>query len=127
MSYNIGDFIIRIKNASMAKRKTVTLKYSKVNKVLADILVDERFLNSVKEEEKDGRKTLLASIRYQKRKPVLTDVLLVSKPSLRVHKKNKSVEKRGLGILVISTSKGIMTSDQAKKIGIGGEVLFRVS
>lgn len=127
MSYQIGDFIIRIKNASLAKRRSVVLKYSKVNKVLADILVEERFLNSVKEEEKDGIKTLVASIRYQKRKPVLTDVLLVSKPSLRVHKKNKTVEKRGLGILVISTSQGIMTSKNAKKKGIGGELLFRVS
>ena len=129
MNYQVGDFIIRIKNASLAKRRTVAVTYSKVNKALANILVREGFLKDVKQEVEKERKVLLVTIAYENRKPVLTEVLIVSKPSLRVYEDIKSIKKghRGLGIAILSTSQGITTTKEARKKGIGGELLFKVS
>ena len=129
MNYQTGDFLIRIKNACLAKRRTVSAPYSRVKKAIAEILVKEHFLRDVKEETEDGKKTLVATITYEKRKPFFTDVLLVSKPSLRIYEKSKHMQKipkRGTGIEIISTSQGIMTGQEAKKKKIGGELLFKV-
>ncbi|QQG40939.1 MAG: 30S ribosomal protein S8 [Candidatus Levyibacteriota bacterium] len=128
MNYQIGDFVIRLKNVCLARRKTVELPYSKLNKGVGEILVKNGFLGSIAEEERDGKKVLTATIKYEKRKPMITDVLLASKPSLRIYIKAKNVEKKKgkLGIEIISTSAGVMTMRQAKKQGIGGELLFRI-
>ncbi len=129
MNYQTGDFLIRIKNACLAKRRTVVAPYSRVKKAIADILVKEHFLKDIKEEVTDGKKMLVATITYEKRKPFFTDVLLVSKPSLRVYEKSKHIQKtpkRGTGIEIISTNQGIMTGIEAKKKKIGGELLFKI-
>lgn len=127
--YHVSDFVIRLKNASLANRKTVIFPYAKMNKEIGNILVENHFLQSIKEEEKEGKKVLVAKIEYDQRKPVFTDVLVISKPSLRIYSKINTLPKSGrigMGISVLSTSKGVMTSDQAKKQGIGGELLFRI-
>lgn len=129
MNYQVADFIIRLKNSCLVKRKTAILPYSKINKAIAALLVREQFLQDVKEEEKDGKKVLAATIRYRNRRPVFTDVIIVSKPSLRVYEKAKrktEKRKRDLGTAVFSTSSGIMTETDAQKKGIGGELLFRI-
>lgn len=129
MNYTIGDFIIRIKNAVMANRKTVELPYSKLCKAVGQVLVKEKFLTQIKEEELDGKKKLIAHIAYDKRMPAFTDVRLISKPSLRVYSKASDQSKlrgRGIGKIIVSTSKGIMTGQDAVKQGIGGELLFKV-
>lgn len=128
MNYQVGDFIIRLKNACLARRRTVELPYSKLNKSVGEILVKNGFLGSIAEEEQDGKKVLIGTIRYEKRKPMVTDVHLVSKPSLRIYAKAKNVEKKKgrLGIEVISTSAGVMTGKEARKQGVGGELLFRI-
>lgn len=129
MNYTIGDFIIRIKNAVMANRKTVSLPYSKLCKAVGEVLVKEKFLRFIKEEEIDGKKKLIADIVYDKRIAAFTDVRLISKPSLRVYAKASEQAKlrgRGLGKIIVSTSKGIMTGQEAVKKGIGGELLFKV-
>lgn len=129
MNYTIGDFIIRIKNAVMANRKTVELPYSKLCKAVGQVLVKEKFLTQIKEEELDGKKKLVAHIAYDKRMPAFTDVRLISKPSLRVYSKASDQSKlrgRGIGKIIVSTSKGIMTGQDAVKQGIGGELLFKV-
>ncbi|HSW98004.1 MAG TPA: 30S ribosomal protein S8 [Candidatus Saccharimonadales bacterium] len=129
MNYTIGDFIIRIKNAVMAHRKTVDLPYSKLCKAVGQVLVKEKFLTQIKEEEIDGKKKLVAHLAYDKRIAAFTDVRLISKPSLRVYSKASDQSKlrgRGIGKIIVSTSKGIMTGQEAVKQGIGGELLFKV-
>lgn len=128
MNYQVADFVIRLKNACLAKRRKVEILYSKMNKAIGKLLVRENFLEDIKEEVKDGKKILIAKIRYEKRMLVFSDVLTVSKPSLRVYTKAKTIAKiqGGLGISVISTSQGIMTGQEARKKGLGGEVLFKI-
>ena len=129
MNYLVADFIIKIKNSSLSKRKEVILPFSNMNKEIGKVLVKEGFLESIKEETKNGRKQLAAIIRYENRIPVLTDVVIISKPSLRVYspaKKMQQIEKRGKRKIIISTSKGVMTSFDARKKGLGGEILFSV-
>jgi small subunit ribosomal protein S8 len=129
MNYQVADTIIRIKNAAAAKRRKAVLPYSKMNKAIATILVKEQFLSGITEEEQEGKKVLVAAIAYNKRVPMMTDVSVVSKPSLRVYRKANRLAKRprtGMGITVVSTSQGIMTEEQAAKKAIGGEMLFRI-
>lgn len=129
MNYLVADVVIRIKNAYLAKRQETLLPYSKMSKSIADILVKERFLTSVKEETADGRKVLKVTLRYERRVPILTDAQVVSKPSLRVYANKKTMptlQKKRLGLSVLSTNQGVMTEEEARKRGIGGEILFKI-
>jgi small subunit ribosomal protein S8 len=129
MNYLIADFIIRIKNSALSRRKEVILPFSNINKEIGRVLVKERFLESIKEEGKAGKKELKAVISYDDRLPVLTDVEVISKPSLRVYypaKRILDIGKRGRRRVVVSTSKGVMTAMEASKKGLGGEVLFAI-
>lgn len=129
MNYKVSDLLIRIKNASLAKRRTVLVPYSRLGKEISSILVKRHFLQDVKEDIKDGKKVLVLRIQYEKRKPMFTDVLIVSKPSLRVYTKVGNIAKReqkGQAIAILSTSKGILTGEEAQKKGVGGELLFEI-
>ncbi len=129
MNHLVSDFIIRIKNSAIAKRKEVVLPYSKINKEIGKVLVKEGFLENIKEEEEKGRKQLRAVISYENRIPVLTDVIVISKPSLRVYEPLKrilEIKKRGKRKVIISTSQGVMSAEDANKKGVGGEVLFAI-
>ena len=129
MNHLVSDFIIRIKNSAKANRKEVILPYSKINREIGKVLVKEGFLESIKEETVGNRKQLKAVIKYEKRIPVLTDVVVISKPSLRVYepvKKILEIKKRGKRTVIVSTSKGVMTAENAQKNGVGGEVLFAI-
>lgn len=129
MNHLVSDFIIRIKNSAIAKRREVVLPYSKINKEIGKLLVKKGFLEDFKEESNEGKKSLKAVIKYEKRIPVLTDVEVISKPSLRVYgniKMINEIKKRGRRTVVVSTSKGLMTSEEAEKKGVGGEVLFAI-
>lgn len=125
--YTFSDFIIRLKNASLARRKDVVVKKSKVNKAVALVLKKEGFIEDIKE-SKDNKNSLILTLRYQDRSPVLKDVLIISKPSLRVYSgaKNLTKYKRGYGMIVVSTNSGIMTLKEADKKKLGGEILFKV-
>lgn len=130
MNIQVLDFIIRIKNACLAKRRRLVAPYSKMNKTIGTLLVKEHFLEEVQEENEKGKKTLVIKIKQEKRIPAIDGVLIVSKPSLSVHIKAKNIQneqrKEGRGIAVFSTSQGIMTGTQAYKKGIGGEFLFKI-
>ena len=129
MNYRISDFIIRIKNASNARRKKVTIPYKKELKEIGNVLVKAGFLESIKEEKTDDEKVLEAVIKYDKRVPVISDVTVISKPSLRVYtdyKNIKNIQKRGMTTIILSTSQGIMLGHDALKKNIGGEVLFKI-
>jgi small subunit ribosomal protein S8 len=125
MNHKVSDFLIRIKNASLARRREVNLPYSKVNKEIGKVLVKEGFL----EEIKDNKGTLVATIKYDRRSPVLSGMTVVSKPSLRIYKGTKEiagVERKGKHTVVLTTSMGVMTGKDARKKGVGGEILFEI-
>ena len=127
--YAVADFIIRLKNAALARRREVVLPYSKLNKAIGQVLIKKHILSSVKEESKEGKKTLVATIVFEKRLATFTDVAIISKPSLRVYAPatdKVSLIGRGLGTTVVSTNQGVMTGREAAKKGIGGEILFKI-
>lgn len=129
MNYPIADFIIRIKNAYLANRKVVVMPYSNMNKSIAKALIKEGFLAEVKIEEVDGKKNLKALLRYENRKPILHDCVIVSKPSLRVYINTKDLQsamRREAMVSILSTSQGILSGREAQKKGLGGELLFKV-
>ena len=128
MNYRIGDFVIRLKNAAQARKREVEIPFSNVNKAIAQVLTKEGFLESSKEELVEGKKTISVSLRYSRRKPVITDVSIVSKPSLRVYVgKSDIVKHQGRALTaVLSTNSGVMTGKEAQKKGLGGELLFKI-
>lgn len=129
MNYTVSDFVIRVKNAALAKRKEVVLPYSKLNFGIGKVLVKNGFLEEIKEQEAENKKTLKAKIKYERRQPVLSTIDIVSKPSLRVYGgKNEisALARRGRRTIVVSTSQGVMTGKEAIKKGLGGEILFAI-
>src|SRR5574338_35696 len=99
--YLVADFIIRLKNAARARRREAVLPYSKLNKAIGQVLVKQGILGSIKEETKDNKKSLHATINFEKRLAVFTDVSVISKPSLRVYASaddKVGLVGRGLGI-----------------------------
>ena len=129
MNHSVSDFIIRIKNSALARRHEVDLPYSNINKAIGKVLQKEGFLEEIKETKNGNIKELHAVIAYEKRSPVLGDVRIVSKPSLRVYKPSKNIigiERKGRHKVVISTSQGVMSGKDAKNKGIGGEILFEI-
>lgn len=129
MNYHIADFAIKIKNAALARRRTVVMPYSRAIKEIGAILVKEGFLKDIKEQVRDDKKAFVATLTYEKRVPAVSNVAIVSKPSLRIYTSAKQIPKlRGssLGIAILSTSQGYMTAKEAVKKGIGGEMLFRM-
>lgn len=124
-----SDVLVRIKNASLAKRKEAQIPFSNMNKKILDLLAKEGFIKSSKVEEKSGKKTLKATIRYERRNPIINGIKILSKPSLRIYKDRKGIseiERRGKHVVFVSTNLGIMTGYEAKKKGVGGEVLFEI-
>lgn len=129
MNYLVADFIIRLKNAAAARRREAVLPYSKLNKAIGEVLVKKHLLESIKEESKDGKKQLVGVIVFEKRHASFSDVIVISKPSLRVYagaSDKVGLMGRGLGTTVVSTSQGVMTGKDAFKKGVGGEVLFKI-
>jgi len=129
MNYPVADFVIRIKNAALARRKEVVLPYSKLNFGIGKVLVRIGFLENIKELEEDKKKALKGTIKFEKRLPVLSQIEIISKPSLRVYGQANSIknlEKKGRKTIVISTSQGVMTGKEAQKKGLGGELLFAI-
>jgi small subunit ribosomal protein S8 len=128
MNYVIGDFVIQLKNASLANKKAIVTPYANLSKAVAHVLKKEGFLDDVKEDTIDGKRVLSIAIRYVKRKPAITNVHLVSKPSLRTYiKPTEIARKQGRAtIAVLSTNQGILTGKEAIKKGVGGELLFQI-
>lgn len=128
MNSKFIDFITRIKNASLARRRQFVLPYSKLNKEVGRVLVKEGFLEDIKEEKMVDKKVLKVTLKFEKRLPVFTGMKVISKQSLRIYRTKKKIFDKRLGnrTLILSTNKGIMTGREAEKKGLGGEVLFAV-
>ena len=123
----IADMLTRIRNALSAKHDTVEIPASNTKKAIADILLQEGYVSDVKVEE-GVQGTIVITLKYEKGRSVITGLKRVSKPGLRVYVGTDEVPQvlGGLGIAVLSTSKGIMTGKDAKKAHQGGEVLAYV-
>lgn len=125
----IADLLTRIRNALTAKHDTVTVPTSKMKKSIADILVEEGFIKSAEIVDVDGHPNILITLKYgPKNERVITNLKRISKPGLRVYCGCDKLPKvlGGLGIAIISTSKGVMTDKIARTNKIGGEVLAYV-
>ncbi len=122
----ISDMLTRIRNASAMKYKTVDVLSSKMTKEIANILTKEGYIDSFEETSDGSKKLLTLNLKYGARKEhVITGLKRISKPGLRVYVKASEVPRvlNGLGIAIVSTSKGIMTDKEARNAHLGGEVL----
>ena len=122
----IADMLTRIRNANQMRYEEVKVPASKIKTEIARILKEEGFIKDYKIVKDDAQGTIVLTLKYtDKKERVITGLKRISKPGLRVSAKNDEVPKvlNGLGIAIISTSKGIMTDKQARKENIGGEVL----
>ena len=123
---SIADLLTRIRNASSAKHETVDIPASNMKKAIMQILVDEGYVKSFTVIE-DGKQGMIrATLKYGEGKtPVITGLRRVSKPGLRIYSSVEDMPKvlKGLGIAIVSTSKGVMTDGQARKENVGGEIL----
>ena len=122
----IADMLTRIRNANSAKHETVDIPASNMKKAIAQILLDEGYIASYKviDDEKQG--VIRVTLKYGENKTqVITGLRRVSKPGLRIYSNVEDMPKvmKGLGIAIVSTSKGIMTDREARKQNVGGEVL----
>ena len=123
---SIADMLTRIRNAGAAKHETVDVPASNMKKAIAQILLDEGYIKSFQLVE-DGKQGIIRiTLKYGENKTsVISGLRRVSKPGLRIYTNCEDMPKvmRGLGIAIISTSKGVMTDKQARKENVGGEVL----
>ncbi len=122
----IADMLTRIRNASAAKHKTVDVPASKMKKAIADILYNEGYIKSVEEIVNENQGILRIALKYDENgAKVIAGIKRISKPGLRVYASAEKLPKvlNGLGIALISTSKGIKTDKEARQEGLGGEVL----
>lgn len=128
MNYTLGDFVIQLKNASRARIRELYIPFSKLKLSVGKALIKEGFLEEIKKEEVEGKKVLYIKLRYQSRRPTLTDVKLISKPSLRIYIGSDDVvkEQRGAQTAILSTNNGILTGNEAIKKRVGGELLFKI-
>ena len=126
VSDTIADMLTRIRNAAAMRYEEVQVPASNIKKEIARILKEEGFINDYKIEDNNAQGTIILNLKYtDKKESVISGLKRISKPGLRDYAKNDEVPKvlNGLGIAIISTSKGIMTDKQARKENIGGEVL----
>ena len=122
----IADMLTRIRNANSAKHPTVDVPASNMKKQIAKILVDEGYIKSFRVIDDDKQGVIRIILKYTENKSqVITGLRRVSKPGLRIYSNSKDMPKvmKGLGIAIVSTSKGIMTDREARKNNVGGEVL----
>ena len=125
----IADMLTRIRNANMVSLPTVTLPSSKLKVALAKLLKEEGYIVDYSETVEGVFKTLTITLKYDEaNKPVITNLQRVSRPGLRTYQKAKNIPQvyGGMGIAVISTSKGLLTDRKARKENLGGEVLCYV-
>ena len=127
MSDPIADMLTRIRNANTAKHDTVDVPASKMKIAIADILVDEGYIAKYDLVEDGSFKTLHITLKYgvDKNEKVISGIKRISKPGLRVYANTEDIPRLlgGLGIAILSTNKGVVTDKEARKLGVGGEVL----
>ena len=127
----IADYLTRIRNAQMAGHRIVSIPASKLKKSMTEILYDQGYILKYKFEDNEGPQgTIMVALKYDKitKKPVIEKLGRISKPGLRKYSGANGIPKiiNGLGICIVSTSKGLMTGKQARRENVGGELLCYV-
>lgn len=126
----IADMLTRIRNATMARHQTVDIPSTKMTRSIAQVLKDEGFIADFSETVDGIKRYLVISLKYKDktREPIIRNLTRISKPGLRVYSNRKELPRvlGGIGIAIISTSSGIMTDRDARRRGIGGEILCYV-
>ena len=122
----VADMLTRIRNASTAKHETVDVPASNLKKAIAEILLDEGYIKSYTVEDNGNQGVIHITLKYlAKKQAVISGLRRISKPGLRIYAGAEEMPKvlKGLGIAIVSTSKGVMTDKKARELHIGGEVL----
>ena len=128
----IADMLIRLKNAQAVKGEQVTMPFSKVKFKIASILKEAGYISEVERKNKKVKKSeheyLQLTLKYQDNQGALNGIKIISRPSRRMYIKAKEIKsvRSGYGMAIVSTSKGIMSSKEAKKLGLGGEIICEV-
>lgn len=129
MSDPIADMLTRIRNAQMAEKTNVQIPSSNLIKSIAQVLKDEGYINDFTIHQTGNKKLIEISLKYYAGNPVIEKISRISKPGLRIYKPSNKLPNimDGMGIAIISTSKGVMTDRSARVAGVGGEVLCVVT
>lgn len=126
----IANMITSIRNANLEKTKTVQIPTTNITKNIGRILVQEGFIQNFREHEENKNSFLTLTLKYQgrKKKPYITTLRRISKPGLRMYSNHKEIPRvlGGMGIVILSTSQGIMTDREAREKQVGGEILCYV-
>ena len=124
----IGDMLARIKNSQLRNHKKVEMPSSNFKMKIADVLKNEGYINGFNVDKNDNKQVLIIDLKYNSGSPVISVIERVSKPGRRVFSSAESLPKinNGLGIAIISTSKGVMTDIDARKQKVGGEIICKV-
>jgi small subunit ribosomal protein S8 len=129
MSDPIADMLTRIRNAQLAEKPSAAMSSSKLKVAIAAVLKDEGYIEDFSVQDVSGKAQLEIGLKYYAGRPVIERIERISRPGLRVYRPSKTVPKvmNGLGIAIVSTSRGVMTDRKARGLGIGGEVLCLVA
>jgi len=129
MSDPIADMLTRIRNAQSTNKPAVSMPASKVKLAIAAVLKDEGYIDDFAVQDVEGKPQLSISLKYYAGRPVIEKIERISRPGLRVYRGNQDIPKvmNGLGVTIVSTSKGVMTDRKAQAAGVGGELLCVVA
>jgi small subunit ribosomal protein S8 len=129
MTDPIADFLTRIRNGQSSGKAQISAPTSKVKLAIARVLKEEGYIEDFTAQEVEGKPTLAVQLKYYQGRPVIERIERVSRPGLRVYKGKDELPSvlGGLGVAIVSTSKGVMTDRQARAAGHGGEVICIVS
>ena len=129
MTDPISDFLTRLRNGQSARKKTIISPSSKIKEAIAAVLKEEGYIADYSVAAEGGKKTITVALKYFQGKPVIERIERISTPSLRVYEHKAGIPKvlGGLGIAIVSTSKGVVSDRKARAAGEGGEVLCVVS
>lgn len=129
MSDPVADMLTRIRNAQSSEKPTVVMPASKLKAAIARVLKDEGYIEDFAVRSTDGKSNLEIGLKYYAGRPVIERIERVSRPGLRIYKAARDIPNvmNGLGIAIVSTSKGVMTDRKARANGVGGEVICIVA
>ena len=129
MSDPVADMLTRIRNAQSAEKAEVAMPSSKLKVAIASVLKDEGYVDGFAVREDAGKAQLSIALKYYAGRPVIDRIERVSRPGLRIYKGKEDIPKvmNGLGVAILSTSRGVMTDRKARATGVGGEVLCVVA
>ncbi|PPI88556.1 30S ribosomal protein S8 [Candidatus Pantoea edessiphila] len=129
MQDSVADMLTRIRNGQSSNKVAVNMSSSKLKLAISKVLKEEGYIENFKVIDNDKKTQLELTLKYFKGKPVLSKIQRISRPGLRIYKKKNNLPKvmDGMGVAVISTSKGVMTDSMARYIGLGGEVICHLA